>query len=221
MNYAIIVAGGSGKRFSGEIKKQFFKIDTETILEKTISQFNSHRLINSIIVVLPEGDLQIASYLKYRFKKIKKIVKGGEQRKDSVLNGLLVIEKIINNNDKILIHDGVRPFVSENLITNVINSLENYECVIPGVRVEDTLKIVDSANFVVGTVKREHYIRIQTPQGFKKELIELYKKTVNIDVNFTDDAQIYEYFRKNVKVINGEKNNIKITTKEDLNLKNE
>jgi 2-C-methyl-D-erythritol 4-phosphate cytidylyltransferase len=216
MNYAIIVAGGSGKRFSKEVKKQFFKIDTETILEKTISQFNNHKLINSIILVLPEDDLKIGKYLKYKFNKLKKVVQGGEERKHSVFNGLLTIENDTDINSKILIHDGVRPFVTENLITNIIGSLEEFNCVIPGIKIEDTLKIVDSKNYVVGTVSREIYMAVQTPQGFKKDLIDLYKKAVNLDINFTDDSQIYEYYRKKVKIIPGEKGNIKITTKEDL-----
>ncbi len=216
MNYAVIVAGGAGKRFSNTVKKQFLKIDTETILEKTISQFNTHKLINSIILVLPEDDLKIEGYLKYRFNKLKSVIKGGKERKHSVYNGLTAIEDSLDNKSKILIHDGVRPFVSYELITDIINSLDRYSCVVPGINVEETLKIVDSKNFVVGTVKRERYVRIQTPQGFKKDIINLYKKAVQLDINFTDDAQVYEYFRKNVKVIQGDKKNIKITTKEDL-----
>ncbi len=218
MNYAVIVAGGSGKRFSKSIKKQFFKIDSETILEKTISTFNNHTNINSIILVLPEDDLKIEKYLKYRFKKLKSVVIGGDERKISVFNGLMAIESELNENSKILIHDGVRPFVSENLITNILNSLNFYKCVIPGIRVYDTIKKVDSKDFVVETVNRDHFVLIQTPQGFRKNLINIYKEAINLNINFTDDAQIYEYFGIDVHVIPGEKRNIKITTKEDLRL---
>jgi 2-C-methyl-D-erythritol 4-phosphate cytidylyltransferase len=119
-------------------------------------------------------------------------------------------------NSKILIHDAVRPYVSDELITKIINTLDKYEAVIPAVKVEDTLKIIDKENFVSDTVDREMYVRVQTPQGFRKNIINYYKHIIDDGVNFTDDSMVAEYFGERIKVINGEKQNIKITTLDDL-----
>ena len=213
MNYAIIVAGGKGKRFSNKEKKQFFKIGSKTILNLTVEKFLNHNLIDRIVIVIPEED-------KYKFnindEKIYKISLPGEERKDSVLNALYTIENDIKPNDKILIHDGVRPFVSESLITNILNALEEYDCVVPGIKIFDTVKEIDSKNSIIKTLNRDKLVRIQTPQGFKGKLLNILIGNLKKPINFTDEASVFEFSGEKVKVIPGEEKNLKITTKEDI-----
>ncbi len=212
MNYVIIVAGGKGKRFSHKIKKQFFKIANRTILEITLQKFISHQLIHRIIIVIPKNE-----NVKIHHKKIFKIVEGGEERKDSVANGLISIINHIKTKDNILIHDGVRPFVSHNLINKIIKELDYNNCVIPGIEIEDTVKEINDNFFVVKTINREKLMRIQTPQGFKAFLLKKFLKTLKENkINFTDESSVFEFIGENVKVIDGEKSNVKITTKEDI-----
>ncbi len=218
MNFAIIVAGGSGKRFSKKVKKQFFKIDNETILEKTLSIFNSSNSIDSIVLVVPKSHIDIAKNLRKRFEKLNFITIGGKERKYSVFNGLKTIENIVNKKSKILIHDAVRPFVSNNLIDKMLEELDNYECVIPAIKIDDTLKEINTESFVKKTVDRDRFVRVQTPQGFRISIIRYYKEVMDKKVDFTDDSMIPEYLGKKVKIIQGEKKNIKITTPEDLEI---
>ncbi len=216
MNFAIIVAGGKGKRFSSSVKKQFYQLDQETVLEKTISVFNSHPLISFIIVVITRDELHRADTIKSKFNKVTHIIEGGEERRDSVFKGLTAVADKFDEDSKILIHDGVRPFVSHQLITKVLEALDTNDAVIPGITVEATLKKVDAANFVTGSVDRSKYFLIQTPQGFKRDIYKMYAQIINTRETFTDDAMVLEYFNKRVKVIEGEKSNIKITTIEDI-----
>ena len=213
MNYAIIVAGGKGKRFSSKEKKQFFKIGSKTILDLTVEKFLNHNLIDRIVVVISEED-------RYKFNinddKIYKISLPGEERKDSVLNALNTIKNDINENDNILIHDGVRPFVSENLITKILNALNDYDCVVPGIKIFDTVKEIDNENFIKKTLNRDKLIRIQTPQGFKGKLLNILIGNLKKPINFTDEASVFEFSGEKVKVIPGEEKNLKITTKEDI-----
>ncbi len=216
MNYAIIVAGGKGKRFSDNRKKQFYSFHGKTILELTVEKFSNHEKIGEIILVLPKDDLQNYYYLIEKFPKIKSIVPGGTTRFKSVFNGLQAIESDFGDNDNVLIHDGVRPLVTEALIDKILIALKDNSCVVPGIKMEDTVKKIDAENFVTSTVEREKLFRIQTPQGFKKEIFPLFKKYETSNEIFTDDASLFEYAGYNVKIVEGDKSNIKITTKEDL-----
>ena len=213
MNYAIIVAGGKGKRFSGKEKKQFFKIGSKTILDLTVEKFLNNNFIDRIILVIPEED-------KHKFsinnEKIYKFALPGKERKDSVLNALKTFESDVKNNDKILIHDGVRPLVSENLITRLLNALDEYDCVVPGIKIFDTVKEIDNENFIKKTLNRDKLIRIQTPQGFKGKLLNILIGNLKKPINFTDEASVFEFSGEKVKVISGEEKNLKITTKEDI-----
>ena len=212
MNYAIIVAGGKGKRFSSKEKKQFYKLGSKTILELTLNKFINHPEIEKIILVIPEEDKNLFTF---NHSKLFKIVFAGSERKYSVLNGLKAIEHEVNENDKILIHDGVRPFLSNKLISNLLNELEISDCVVPVIKLEDTIKEVENG-IVVKTVNRDKLVRVQTPQGFKGKLLRIFFDYAIKDINFTDDASIFEVAGINIRIIEGEKRNIKITTKEDI-----
>ena len=217
MVYTIIVAGGKGERFSKNIKKQFYKLSDKTILELTIEKFNDHPLVDAITVVLPQEELCYYSFLDTKYSKVRGLISGGNTRFQSVYNGLKSLKGNYNiTTDKILIHDGVRPLISRELITNVITSLDDFNCVIPGIRIHDNIKKVDFESFVTSTVEREKLFTIQTPQGFKGDIITLYDIISSENIDFKDDASVVESFGWDVKVIEGEKSNIKITNKEDI-----
>ncbi len=215
---AIIVAGGVGKRFNSELPKQFIELHCIPIIIRTISIFEQNENINSIIIAMNEDWISYFQEIlkKYNFKKIKSIVKGGEQRHNSVLNALNT--EIARNSDYILIHDAVRCFASQNLINNLIKNAVEFWAVIPGIKPKDTVKKITQNNVIETTVDRNSLVLVQTPQVFKKEIIfDSYQKMSN-NVLATDDSYIVELAGYKVKVIEGEERNIKITTPLDLEI---
>ncbi len=216
-NTVIIVASGIGKRFNSTIPKQFVLYENKTILEHTIEKFEGHALINNIVMVINENHKELFYDIVKRnnYKKISAITYGGKERFDSVYNGLRAID---NNPDNVLIHDGVRPFVSERIITDCINALEQYKAVSVGIKSIDTLMQVKD-NIIIRMDKRETFRRVQTPQAFKFDLIknayELAKTEGKFD--FTDDAGIVFYYNlAPIFVVEGDENNIKITRTSDI-----
>lgn len=210
---AIIVAGGNGTRIGGNIKKQFLDINNKPILFYSIEAFYDLDFINEIIIVLPKDcliDYKSKILETYKDKTIK-VVAGGVERYDSVLNGLLN-----SSSDYVLIHDGVRPFVSKKVIQNVYEMMIKHNACIPVVKVKDTIKTCQD-NKVIKSNDRNKLCIVQTPQGFKKELIlNAYKQTDFNNLNITDDAMIVEAFGTTVYTTDGDYFNIKITTQEDL-----
>ncbi len=205
MTAVVIPAAGEGKRTGLKENKMFFPINGEPIIKKTVRIFLNHPLVDTVCVVCSEKDTE-------RMKSIlgDSVVYalGGKTRGESVYNG---VEKV-KNSQKVLIHDGARPFVDEDTVTRVINAVSAGCCAVAGVRVYDTLKTVNSEGFIEQTVDRDKYFRAQTPQGFMtEELLEVYGKT-----EYTDDVQLYENIGKKVIAVDGNENNKKITTAEDL-----
>ncbi len=202
----IITAGGFGKRFNSQIPKQYHKLESGFVLQKTIDLFCN--FTQNILVVIRKED---EDFFKANFKT--NYCFGGQERQNSVFNGL---EFLCEKKPKyVLITDGVRPFASKNLIQNVINALEDGEkAVIPCVKVQDTVKKVING-YVSGTISRENLALVQTPQGFDFNLIHsLHKKYQHLTL--TDDSALCEIEKIPVKVIEGERGNIKITTQDDL-----
>lgn len=213
----IIVAAGKGKRMGTDINKQFIKLNDKSILVYTIECFNKCEAINEIVVVTSEDYINYCKdeiIDKYEFKKDIKIVAGGKERQDSVYNGL---KTIASNTDIVLIHDGVRPFIEQRHINNVIkNAYESDACVL-GVKVKDTIKLSNDSGFVVSTPKRDNMWAIQTPQAFKYGLIvEAYECAIKDNFLGTDDSMLVERLGYKVKIEEGSYSNIKITTKDDL-----
>ncbi len=221
LNYnttAIILAGGTGKRMNSNVSKQLLKINDKHILEITIEKFQSNNNISEIIIVSNEKDLKfLQDNICNKFSKIKKVVLGGEERQYSVYNAL---KHVSNNVQYILIHDGVRPFVSHSNINKIIFETIEYEAVVLGVPSKNTIKSVDEKGFIKTTLNRSELFEIHTPQCFEKNIIkEAYEKLIKEPVQVTDDASVVEKFtEKKVKLVIDSYNNIKITTKEDLNL---
>lgn len=203
----VITAGGIGSRFDCNTPKQFYKINNKFILQITIEKFL--QITNNLIVVIPK---QSEEFFRQNFKNISFVI-GGNTRQESVLKGLQFLEN--SNPDFVLITDGVRPFVSQNLIKNIIHELQNGESgVIPALKIQDTIKKIENG-YVKETLNREEIFAIQTPQGFKfKIILDLHKQMQSL--NLTDDSLLFEKANIKVKIIEGEKSNIKITTKEDI-----
>lgn len=213
----VIPAGGIGKRFGSEIPKQLFEINGVPILKFTIQKFQVCSAIDAIVVVShPNYIDDIRRWVQgENFSKIKSVVAGGEHRQDSVWNGIKEILKF--DIDILLIHDGVRPFVSNELIQNVINAVNENEAAVPAVAPKDTIKISNGKGFLINTPDRNTLFAVQTPQGFKTKLIVgAYKKAYADKFYGTDDAGLVERLDVKIKIVEGEYTNIKITTKEDL-----
>ncbi|MGL5616152.1 MAG: 2-C-methyl-D-erythritol 4-phosphate cytidylyltransferase [Sarcina sp.] len=214
-NVAIILAGGKGKRMGNELSKQFIVVKDKPIIYYTIEAFRNIKEIDEIIVVLPKDEIEYFKKLSEKFDiKVSKIVEGGKERQDSVYNAL----KIIENNCKIvLIHDGARPLVTEKIITDGIINAKNYLAAAPGVMPKDTIKVIDEEGFSKSTLVRNNLFAVQTPQCFDFQLIKsCHEKVKEEGLIVTDDTMVVEHYGNKVYLYEGNYENIKITTKEDL-----
>ncbi|MCM8819540.1 MAG: 2-C-methyl-D-erythritol 4-phosphate cytidylyltransferase [Candidatus Omnitrophica bacterium] len=209
----ILVCAGIGKRFSKKIDKALLKIENKPLFYYTLKNFINIKQIKQVVLVLRKKNFNIAKRLLSKFNNnfLIKIVEGGKERQDSVINGLTVLDSEITD---VLIHDGARPFVRKKLITAIIKNLQYFDAVICGVKVKDALKL-EKEGFVKSTLNRDNIFYIQTPQGFKKDLIiRAYKNLGNKKV--FDDAQAVELLGEKVKIIEGDPLNIKITYPQDI-----
>jgi len=213
----VIVAAGMGKRMNAPVNKQFIFIKDKPVLAHTINKFNSSEFIDEIIVVVRDEDMdycQSEIIDKFSFHKVISIVNGGEERQDSVYNGLLQVNKEC---DVVLIHDGARPFINLEEIELGIRETINHGACVFGVPVKDTIKVINSSNEIVDTPDRASLWAIQTPQCFLYDLIiKAYNKARKEKILATDDSLLVEKLGYKVKVIRGSYNNIKLTTPEDL-----
>lgn len=215
----VIVAAGMGKRMKSNINKQYLLLKNNPILSYTIDKFENNNYIDEIIVVTREEEIDYCKtniIEKYEFKKVKNVIAGGKERQDSVYNGLI---NVSSNCNIVLIHDGARPFIKNNEINNIIEkTLISDACVI-GVKVKDTIKIVDNENNIIDTPNRDNLWAVHTPQSFSYELIlKAHEKCKKEGMIATDDSMLVEKLGVKVKMIEGSYDNIKITTPEDLDI---
>jgi 2-C-methyl-D-erythritol 4-phosphate cytidylyltransferase len=215
---AVIPAAGSGMRMGLEEAKQYLEIGGKPLLVHTLRTFQECHLVDSIIIVVPEKDIDYCLHQmvqRYQFSKVYKVISGGERRQDSVRNG---IEAVADSCGWVLIHDGVRPFVSIQLIEKVIKTARRFRAVITGLPVTETIKRVDSKANVLKTIERKGLWVIQTPQIFSREDIYLaHQEALKRGwTDATDDASLVEKMGISIKIIEGEERNIKITTLHDL-----
>lgn len=213
---AIVPAAGLGRRLKSSIPKPLVKIDSAPILIHTLNRINSHPKISSIIVAVPKGYLKAVSgaVKHYRLYKVKSIIKGGATRAQSVKNCL---KELTRDTDLVLIHDGVRPFITDKIIDEAINAAKGFGASVTAVPVKPTLKSVykNKGYFVAKTLDRKNIWEIQTPQVFKSSLIlKAYSRLGKSCVS--DDASLVERMGKKIKLVMGSYFNIKITTAEDL-----
>lgn len=214
---ALLPAAGEGKRVGLMPKKPFLTIGGKPILAETIERLHSIEQIVEIIPILQEADMGFfleTIVEKYGFRKIKRIAPGGKERQDSVYNGLRLVD---TKSNLVLIHDGVRPFITPDLIKELIETALGCDGVVVGVPVKETIKEVDSDGFIKKTPLRSLLWSIQTPQVFHYGiLLKAYERAFRDNFYSTDDASLVERVGGRVKVIMGSYDNIKITTPEDL-----
>lgn len=209
--YALIVAGGSGKRMGAEMPKQYLELAGKPVLMHTLERFKAFDESIEIITVLPENQLRFWADLqkKYSFNITHTLVKGGKTRFYSVRNGL----QFIDQPGFVAIHDGVRPFVSIDTIRRCFETAEKLGNAIPVISPSDSLRVVSETGST--PVNRQNVRQVQTPQVFNTEII---RKAYMQDYlpEFSDDANVLEKTGVKINLVEGNRENIKITTPEDL-----
>lgn len=220
---AIVLAGGRGKRMNSTVPKQFLMIKGKPVLYYSLKAFEDS-FIDSVILVAAEDDMEYCQKEivdQYGFTKVTAIVAGGKERYHSVLNGI----KAAGECDYIFIHDGARPFVTQDMLVRLLETVKESHACVAGMPVKDTIKIADDNGFIATTPKRELVWMIQTPQVFdfaliKKAYLKLEKDEYSLlqkGISITDDAMVVEMLLgEKVKLVEGSYQNIKITTPEDL-----
>ncbi len=218
---AIVLSGGVGKRMQSAIPKQYMMLGDKPVLAHSLLAFEKSKA-DDIVIVCKAGDeefIQREFVEKYNLSKVSAICAGGKERYDSVFMGL----NACKNTDYVLIHDGARPYVSDEIIQRNIDEVQKYNAVVTGVKVTDTIKIVDEAGFVKETPNRNNCFAVQTPQSFEYNLAySSYKKYIEHSlsedcVKATDDAQVVAmYSDTEIKLIEGDYENTKITNPSDL-----
>jgi len=216
---ALIPAAGRGSRMGARQKKPYLSLGGKPILAYTLSEFEKCSLIDETILIVSESEIEysrISIVEAFKFKKVSKIIAGGLKRQDSVWEGLKALK---NDYELVMVHDGVRPFVSQEILEKSIYETLNCEATVVAVPVKDTIKIVSEQGEVLETIDRSKVRVIQTPQTFTHDILKrAYEKAIKDGFYGTDDASLVEKLGIKIKIIPGFYENIKITTPEDLTL---
>lgn len=220
---AVVLAAGQGKRMQAKIQKQFLEINGYPVLYYCLRAFQES-FVDGIVLVTGAADV---SYCKdeivgrYGFTKVQKVVPGGKERYHSVYEGL----KACGGADYVLIHDGARPMVTEEIMERTLKAARKYQGAAAAMPVKDTIKVADARGFAEATPERSSLWMMQTPQAFSRPVIlEAYEKLINQEKNghtvaVTDDAMVLESVSGGkVKLVEGSYENIKITTPSDLKI---
>jgi 2-C-methyl-D-erythritol 4-phosphate cytidylyltransferase len=214
---AIIPAAGEGRRMGGTVPKQFLQIGGREILTRTLDVFEACVAIDDVwVVVAPEQCPSCQSTIveRYGFRKIRGVIAGGATRQESVWRGLHQVTEAV---DLVVVHDGVRPLVTELLIQQTLEHASRYGAAIAAVPLKDTLKRVSAAGTVEATVPRERLWRVQTPQAFRRGLLRrAFQHAWRQGLQATDEAGLIEALGYPVQIVPSYEHNIKITTPDDL-----
>ena len=211
---AVIVAAGSSQRMGSD--KFILRLGAATVLGRSILAFENCPLVDEIVIVTRNERLEeIAKYCHDNgMHKVRQVVSGGATRMESALAGVSAVR---HGAELIAIHDGARPLVTQDVITRCIYAAQKYRAAVPVVPSTDTLKAVDGEGYVLGTVDREKTVRVQTPQVFEADLIKgALTKAVTLNLPLTDDCSAMEMMGVKTFTVDGDPENIKITTPDDL-----
>lgn len=214
-NTAVILAAGLGKRMQAGHNKQFIEICGQSVLTHTLTVFAQIPEIAKIVLVVRAGEEDTCQNMIPEIAENKTVLAiGGKERQDSVHNG---IRAITWECEYILIHDGARPLVTEEVIRRTLLAAQNSGAAICAVPVKDTIKQADSDGNVLATIPRESLWAAQTPQVFQADLIRRAYENAYVHNHYgTDDASLVEYLGEKIKIVTGDYENIKITTLEDI-----
>lgn len=224
MNIAVILAGGVGSRLGLDRPKQFMKVAGKTVLEHTVEGFQRHSQIDEICIVMHANYIHEAEtmVLKNHWTKVKKVLNGGQERYESSLAAIDAYKKQAQNeNINLIFHDAVRPLVSGQIISNVIEALNTYDAVDVAIPAVDTVIKLDNSKQYIEQIPNRNYLnRGQTPQAFKYDVIAKAYQLALQDKNMqtTDDCGIVRKYLPDIKVfvVAGEEQNIKLTYPEDV-----
>lgn len=212
----IIAAGGSGTRFGQRGGKQYFPLLGKPIMVYSLEVFQASPLVDAIVIATAPDNIKLCRRLvrKYAIGKVAAVVKSGTERYDSVKNALKAVPQ---DTGCVLVHDGSRPLINEGLVERIVKAARRYEAVIPVLPVTDTVKMVGPDGLVTITLNRQILRAVQTPQGFDYKLLcQAYR--LSGPTNPTDDASLVEEMKSPVLVVEGLRQNIKITYPEDIGI---
>lgn len=222
----VIVAAGKGLRMGTEVPKQYLKVNGKPVLWHTVRAF-SRSCCDDIIVVCPKGDEEYvgSDILQGVTDKLRTVIPGGSERFDSCGLGVEAVAGLAHRPDYVLVHDGVRALISDDVINSVLEALKTHEICCPGVAPKDTIRLMGEDGYAAKTIDRSSLRIIQTPQGFRTDdILRAYQKfasdrTAGIDSvgDITDDAMLVAHYEnKKIYLTEGSYENIKITTPEDI-----
>ncbi|GAK13859.1 2-C-methyl-D-erythritol 4-phosphate cytidylyltransferase [Geomicrobium sp. JCM 19039] len=219
MNYSVVVlAAGQGKRMQAGKNKQFIMLEDDPVIIHTLRVFENDSSCDEMIVVVNENEVQEMKQLfqTYKLKKLTNVVVGGAERQDSVYEGLKVIDQ--PSDRVVLIHDGARPFVQERDLHRLVDRVDAEHGAVLAVQVTDTVKKVNE-ELIQETIPRDRLWAVQTPQAFPFALIKTaYAHAKEANVYGTDDASLVERLGKHVRIVEGSRENMKLTTPYDIKL---
>ncbi len=214
----VVAAGGQGRRLGGSVAKQWLTLGNRTIFERSVAACASSPDVRGVVAVVPASDVADASVLAATAAagKLVAVVAGGARRQDSVAAGLLALP---GDADVVLVHDAARPFVTTDVIGRVVTAAARHGAAIAAARVHDTVKrVVDDAEgrWIEGTIARDGLALAQTPQGFRRDVLEALVPAMTSADEVTDEASLAERLGHRVQIVDGHPDNVKITTDDDL-----
>ncbi|WP_447971126.1 2-C-methyl-D-erythritol 4-phosphate cytidylyltransferase [Nitrospira sp. M1] len=216
---AVVPAAGRGARMGGATPKQFLSLGDIPLLVHSLQTLDAVEAISEIIVVIPEADRQYCQEAvvdRFHIQKVSQIVPGGRRRQDSVRHGVLALKTIP---DVVVVHDGVRPFVSREIVEQAVESALKHGAALVAIPMKDTVKRVNEHRVVEATLSREQLWLAQTPQVFRYSwLVEAHEMAEAKNIDATDDAGLVEQLGYPVTIVQGSVFNIKITRPEDIAL---
>jgi len=216
---ALIPAAGQGKRMGAVRSKPYLLLDGKPILLHTLLELEGCPLIDEVVLIVERGEIEHAraSVVKeFKLQKVSTVLAGGLKRQDSVWEGLKAVK---DDCDLVMVHDGVRPFISQEILARAVQGAIDCGASIVGMPAKDTVKLVSAQKEVLETPDRTSVFLVQTPQTFKRAIVlKAYREAMRDGFYATDDAALVERLGLPIKVVEGSYENIKITTPEDLAL---